>query len=127
MKSRRMRKKRAKEVTLGEIKEALDTFGGRFDGVEGTLLKFGSRLDGVEGTLGNFGGRLGRLEETLGEIGEMVGFVVERMVTKEDLNEGLFELHTQVNNIESDIRAMKSVRVEVRVADLEEKVFGKAR
>jgi len=88
---------------------------------------------------------------TLDEISEMLGFVVEHMATKEEVAElrediievkgdvaeikkdvsivksDLLVLHTQVNGIESDIRDMKHARLEVRVGDLEEKVFGKAR
>ncbi|HEV3245206.1 MAG TPA: hypothetical protein VG102_02530 [Candidatus Paceibacterota bacterium] len=45
------------------------------------------------------------------------------MATKDDI----FVLRTQINGIEADIRDMKHARLEVRVADLEEKVFGKAR
>lgn len=77
---------------------------------------------------------LGQIKVTLDELGEMLGFVVEHMTTKDDLKEmrkelkgDLFTLQTQVNNIESDIRYMKNAHLEVRVADLEEKVFGKAR
>ncbi len=36
-------------------------------------------------------------------------------------------LHTQVNSIESQLRGMNHVKLENRVADLEEKVFGTAR
>lgn len=78
---------------------------------------------------------------TLNEVGEMLGFVVEHMATKEDLADlrkelksdigevrtDLFTLHTQVNSIESDIRGMRHGRLEVRVTDLEEKVFGDSR
>lgn len=72
------------------------------------------------------------LKVTLDEIGEMLGFVVERMVTKEDLKDfatkdDLFTLQTQLNGIETDIRSMKNSRLELRVSELEEKVFGEAR
>lgn len=36
-------------------------------------------------------------------------------------------LHTQVNAIETQLRDMKHVKLQSRVADLEEKVFGTAR
>jgi hypothetical protein len=75
---------------------------------------------------------------TLKEIGDMLAHVVKHMATKEDLAEGLNSLRTelkgdilrvqtQVNSIESHIRGMNHVRLEGRVADLEDKVFGKAR
>jgi hypothetical protein len=75
---------------------------------------------------------------TLKEISEMLAHVVKHMATKEDLKDGLdslrtelkadiFSVQTQVNSIESHIRGMNHVRLEGRVADLEEKVFGKAR
>ncbi len=43
------------------------------------------------------------------------------------IKEDLFGLHSQVNSIETDIRGMKHSKLEFRVADLEEKVFGKVR
>ncbi len=60
---------------------------------------------------------------TLEEIGEMLEFVLKHMATKEDL----FTVRTQVNAIEQNIREMMRERLEVRVADLEDKVFGRAR
>ena len=63
------------------------------------------------------------LAKSIGEIEGTLDFIVEHMATKEDL----FALQTQVNSIESDIREMKHARLEVRVADLEEKVFGRSR
>ena len=45
------------------------------------------------------------------------------MATKDQV----IALHTQVNSIERQLRDMKHVKIEDRVADLEEKVFGKVR
>ena len=45
------------------------------------------------------------------------------MATKE---QGI-AIQTQVNSIETDIRSMKQSKLEVRVGDLEEKVFGASR
>jgi hypothetical protein len=45
------------------------------------------------------------------------------MATKDQI----IALHTQVNSIESQIRGMRHGKLENRVADLEEKVFGKLR
>ena len=75
---------------------------------------------------------------TLNEIGTMIEFIIKNMATKDDLNDGLTGLRTelkgdiahlseQVNSIETEIRGMKHSKLEFRVADLEEKVFGKAR
>ncbi len=47
----------------------------------------------------------------------------KEMATKDQI----FALQTQVNSIENDIRGMKHSKLEFRVADLEEKVFGKVR
>ena len=72
---------------------------------------------------------------TLNELGAMVELIIKNMATKDDIAEvrkematkdQLFALQTQVNSIESDIRDMKHFKLEFRVADLEEKVFGKA-
>jgi hypothetical protein len=70
---------------------------------------------------------LSQIKVTLDELGEMLGFVVKHMITKEELSEGLLAVQTQINGVESDIREIRHSRLEVRVADLEEKVFGKAR
>ena len=45
------------------------------------------------------------------------------MATKDQV----IALHTQVNSIEGQVRGMKHVKLEDRVGDLEEKVFGKVR
>jgi hypothetical protein len=73
-------------------------------------------------------------ETTLNELGAMMEHVVKHMATKEDIAELRSELktdisllQTQANSIEIDIRIMKRGKIEVRVADLEEEVFGKAR
>lgn len=39
----------------------------------------------------------------------------------------IIALHTQVSAIEADVRSMKHTKLHARVADLEEKVFGRAR
>ena len=69
---------------------------------------------------------------TLNELGEMLAHVVKHMATKEDLEklatkEQLIALHTQVNSIETQLRGMNHAKLEGRVADLEEEVFGEAR
>jgi hypothetical protein len=45
------------------------------------------------------------------------------MATKDQI----IALHTQVNSIETQLRGMQHVKLQSRVADLEEKVFGEAR
>ena len=88
---------------------------------------------------------------TLNEVGEMLEHVVKHMATKEDVAElrdqlrselkaevtgiknsmatkdHLFQIQIQVNSIETQLRAINHGRLEVRVADLEEEVFGKVR
>ena len=62
----------------------------------------------------------------------MVEHVVKHMATKDDLKdlatkEQIVSLHTQVNAIETQLRDMKHTKLQARVADLEEEVFGKVR
>ena len=45
------------------------------------------------------------------------------MATKDQI----IALHTQVNSIETELRGMKHTKLQSRVADLEEEVFGEAR
>ena len=63
------------------------------------------------------------------ELTEGVAFVVKHMATKEETatKDQVIELHTQVNSIETQLRDMKHVKLQSRVADLEEKVFGATR
>jgi flagellar capping protein FliD len=75
---------------------------------------------------------------TLNEVGEMLEHVVKHMATKEDVErlEGKFDskfneletkvdtLQIQVNSIEQQLR---TTRVDTRLGDLEERVFGGAR
>ena len=67
------------------------------------------------------------------DLTESVGFIVKHMATKEDLaelcnematKEQLSGLQMQVNSIE---RQLRETNTEVRLGDLEEKVFGKVR
>ena len=62
-------------------------------------------------------------ETTLNEIGEMLAHVVKHMATKDQI----IALHAQVNSIETQLRGMKHVKLQSRVADLEEEVFGETR
>jgi len=75
-------------------------------------------------------------ETTLNEIGEMLAHVVKHMATKDDIAEVRKEMatkdqviavHTQVNSIETQLRGMRHVKLQSRVADLEEEVFGETR
>jgi hypothetical protein len=75
-------------------------------------------------------------ETTLNEIGEMLAHVVKHMATKDDIadvrtematKDQIIALHTQVNSIETQLRGMQYAKLQSRVADLEEEVFGKAR
>ncbi len=63
------------------------------------------------------------------EVGEMLTHIVVHKATKEDLEklatkEQLSAVQTQVNSIE---RQNRETRIEIRLGDLEEKVFGKFR
>ena len=57
------------------------------------------------------------------DLTDTAAHVVKHMATKDQI----VSLHTQVNSIELQVRGMKHVKLEGRVADLEDKVFGKVR
>ena len=64
---------------------------------------------------------------TLREVGQMLEHIVKHMATKDDieqLDRNIITLQTQVTSIERQLREAKTV---IRLADLEEKVFGKVR
>lgn len=64
------------------------------------------------------------------EIEELSEFIRDYMATKEDIRKlkgDIMLLSEQVTSIESEIRGMKHAKLKFRVADLEEKVFGKSR
>ena len=68
---------------------------------------------------------------TLNEIGEMLAHVVKHMATKDDITDlrhdlkgDIANLQTQVNSIEQQLRETKT---EIRLGNLEEKVFGSPR
>jgi hypothetical protein len=48
---------------------------------------------------------------------------ISKLATKEQI----IALHTQVNSIEVELRSTKHVKLQSRVADLEEEVFGETR
>jgi len=64
-----------------------------------------------------------RMEAGFAAVAEDIGDIREKMATKNQL----VALHTQVNAIETELRGMKHVKLQSRVADLEEKVFGASR
>jgi hypothetical protein len=64
----------------------------------------------------------------------MLAHVVKHMATKDDIAQVRRELKgdivrvsEQVSSIETQLRGMQHVKLQSRVADLEEKVFGKTR
>ena len=57
------------------------------------------------------------------DLTDTMAHVVKHMATKDQI----VSLHTQVNSLETQVRGMKHVKLEGRVADLEDKVFGKVR
>jgi hypothetical protein len=60
------------------------------------------------------------VEKGFGAVAEDIAGIKRDMATKEQI----IALHTQVNAIETDIRSMKQSKLEARVADLEDEVFG---
>ena len=60
-----------------------------------------------------------RIERGFGAVAEDIS----KLATKDQV----IALHTQVNSIETQLRGMKHVKLQSRVADLEEKVFGETR
>lgn len=73
-------------------------------------------------------------ETTLNELGEMLAHVVKHMATKDDIAElrrelkgDILTLHTQVTDIEGQLRSMRHAKLESRVLDLEDEVLGKTR
>jgi hypothetical protein len=82
----------------------------------------------------SIGTMLTKQGKEIDDLTETVALVVKHMTTKEDLSALRYDLksdivavHTQVNSIERHLREMKYPKLEDRVADLEEKVFGDIR
>jgi hypothetical protein len=104
------------------------------DPVTGYQNKYMKRARKGVVTLNKIAGTVDGLVVTVKDLSEMLGYVVEHMATKDDIAEirkemgtGLFGLQTQLNSVEAEIREMKQARLEPRVADLEEKLFGRTR
>ena len=64
-----------------------------------------------------------QIEKGFGAVASDIADIKRDMATKGQI----IALHTQVNSIETQIRDMKHVKLEARVADIEEEVFGKTR
>ena len=64
-----------------------------------------------------------RTERGFAAVADDIADIKHDMARKDQI----IALHTQVNSIETDLRGMKHVKLETRVADLEDKVFGKTR
>jgi hypothetical protein len=89
----------AKKITL----EMLDT---RFTKLEGLIERGYSSGD-----------------KKFAAIADDIADIKRDMATKDQI----IALHTQVNSIETEIRGMKHTKLQSRVADLEEEVFGESR
>lgn len=77
----------------------------------------------VEKGFGAVAGDITGIKGDITGIKKDVTDIKRNMATKDQI----IALHTQVNSIESQIRGMKHVKLEGRVADLEEKFFGEVR
>lgn len=69
-------------------------------------------------------------EDVATVMGEMVQFFGKRFDELEQklaTKEQMLALQTQVNSIETQLKGMQYGKMQVRVADLEEEVFGKVR
>ena len=64
-----------------------------------------------------------RMDKSFSAVAGDVADIKHDMATKEQV----IALHTQVNSIEGQLRGMNHIKLEGRVADLEEKVFGRTR
>ena len=91
--------KKAKKMTLETLATHID---GRFEKIE-TLMERG----------------FSAVAEDIGDI--------KHGITKLATKEGVVVVHEQVNSVESQLRGMKYIKLEGRIADVEEKLFGKVR
>ena len=63
------------------------------------------------------------MDKSFSAIAGDVADIKHDMATKEQV----ITLHTQVNSIEGQLRGMNYIKLESRLADLEEKIFGRTR
>ena len=104
-----------------------------------TLEDIAVQLRKMDTRMGKMDTRMGKMDVHIGKMDERIGKMDERMErgfaaltediadTKTELKGDIAGVYTQVNSIETEIRGMKRAKLEPRVMDLEEKVFGKAR
>ena len=85
-------------------------------------------------TLDTIASMLSTQGKEIKDLTESVGFVVKHMATKDDIADVRRELKgdivrvsEQAASIETQLRDMRHVKLQSRVADLEEEVFGKSR
>ena len=64
-----------------------------------------------------------QIEKGFGAVASDIADIKRDMATKEQV----IALHTQVNSIETQLRGMNHGKLETRVTNLEEEVFGKRR
>ena len=89
-----------------------------------TLGTLSSKIDALTGIVKKgFVSVDSRMERGFAAVADDIADGRKEMATKEQV----IALHTQVNSIEGQLRGMKHVKLEGRVADVEEKVFGKIR
>ena len=101
--------------------------------MDGRMVKMDDRMVKMDARMTEGFAKQGR---EIHDLTESVAFVVTHMATKDDIaeirkdmatKEYIVALHTQVNSIEIQLRDMKHTKLQSRVADIEEEVFGKTR
>jgi hypothetical protein len=71
--------------------------------------------------------KLDQIITMLGDVVDIFGKRFDKIERDMATKDQIVALHAQVNSIETQLRGMKHGRLETRVADLEDKVFGTAR
>jgi hypothetical protein len=107
----------AKKTTLETLAEQLAKIDARmtkgFASLSTRIDKLNNRVENVDA----------RMQRGFAAVADDVGDIKRDMASKGQI----ITLHTQITAIEGDIRSTKQARLVTRVADLEEKVFGRAR
>ena len=123
MVKRATKKKMTLEMLATHIDDRFEKIEGRFEKVDDRFEKIDERFEKIDERFEKIDGRFEKIEILMGRGFSAVAEDVLKLATKEDV----LAVHGQVNSIESQLRGMKHVKLESRIADVEEKVFGKVR
>ena len=111
-------------MRMAKKKITLETLAANLAKMDGRIEKMDARMEkGFASVEAKLEKTDARMERGFGAVADDIADIKHHMATKDQI----VTLHTQVNAIETQLRSMQHTKLQSRVADVEEELFGKSR